>query len=143
MQKYGLVDLSEIKRKERKSQWASRYKDRLPQSTLEGQPYEEGQAGGSSVDIHSVDEGVRRHPNGELWRPEDEQYYNAPESSGGGGRWHYPANFDDAVVDRALLNIVVSVVFCLGAVAAGHAFASQLNGGLAAIAENVTEEEAG
>jgi hypothetical protein len=97
------VDLSEIKRKERKSQWANRYKDRLPQSTLEGQPYEEGQAGSSSVDIHSVDESARRNANGDLWRPEDEQYYNPAQSNESGGRWHYPANFDDAVVDRALL----------------------------------------
>ncbi|MDX7952365.1 fluoride efflux transporter CrcB [Lichenihabitans sp. Uapishka_5] len=46
-------------------------------------------------------------------------------------------------LDRALINIVVSVVFCLGAVAAGHGLASLLNGGSAAIAETVTEEEAG
>ncbi|KAF4615352.1 hypothetical protein D9613_003059 [Agrocybe pediades] len=100
-QRYGLVDTSEIKRKERKSQWASRYNDRLPRSTLEGQPYEEGQEHGSSVDI-SLESGSngrpRRQANGELWRPEDEQYYNAPDKSSvnsSSGRWHYPANFDD------------------------------------------------
>jgi len=98
-QRYGLIDTSEIKRKERKSQWANRYNDRLPNSTLEGQAYEEGQEHSSSIDLSS--EGVngrpRRQPNGDLWRPEDEHYYNpdkasAPSSS---GRWHYPANFED------------------------------------------------
>jgi len=98
VQRYGLVDTSEIKRKERKNQWATRYNDRLPQSALEGQAYEEGQEHGSSVDI-SLEGGnaPRMQPNGELWRSEDEQFYNpdtssAPSSS---GRWHYPANFDD------------------------------------------------
>lgn len=100
-QRYGLVDTSEIKRKERKSQWANRYNDRLPRSTLEGQAYEEGQEHGSSIDV-SLEGGStrpRRQPNGELWNPEDENYYNPDKSSGnlssGGGRWHYPANFDD------------------------------------------------
>jgi hypothetical protein len=45
-----------------------------------------------------------KQPNGELWRPEDETFYGAEgessstrtETSSGGGRWHYPANFDDA-----------------------------------------------
>lgn len=40
----------------------------------------------------------KRQPNGDLWRPEDENYYNpdkASASSSSGGRWHYPANFDD------------------------------------------------
>jgi uncharacterized membrane protein YqaE (UPF0057 family) len=99
VQRYGLVDNAEIKRKQRKSQWANRYNDRLPQSALEGQPYEEGQEHGSSVDI-SLEGGngkAPRQPNGELWGPDDEQFYNphknsAPSSS---GRWHYPANFDD------------------------------------------------
>lgn len=49
----------------------------------------------------------------------------------------------NGALDRALVNVVVSVVLCLGAVAAGHGIASQLNGHSAAIAENVTEEEAG
>jgi len=102
-QRYGLVDTSEIKRKERKSQWQSRYNDRLPRSTLEGAPYEEGQEHASSVDLSSEGHqpAPRTRTNGELWGPEDEQYYNndAAESpaSSGGGRWHYPANFDDAV----------------------------------------------
>ncbi|KAJ6630804.1 hypothetical protein B0H10DRAFT_855682 [Mycena sp. CBHHK59/15] len=98
-QRYGLVDTSEIKRKERKSQWQSRYNDRLPRSTLEGAPYEEGQERGSSVDVSSEGHApARSQTNGELWRPEDEQYYNAEraESTSSRGRWHYPANFDDA-----------------------------------------------
>jgi len=108
-QRYGLVDTSEIKRKERKSQWASRYNDRLPQSTLENQPYEEGQEHGSSVDIPADGQGGKRQhgdrqPNGDLWRPEDENFYGGEGesssirtgNSSGRGRWHYPANFDDA-----------------------------------------------
>ncbi|KAF8798025.1 hypothetical protein BYT27DRAFT_7203723 [Phlegmacium glaucopus] len=98
IQRYGLVDTSEIKRKQRKSQWANRYNDRLPQSTHEGQAYEDGQEHGSSVDISLEDSNAkqRRQPNGELWRPEDEQFYNPDKSSApSSGRWHYPANFDD------------------------------------------------
>jgi len=98
-QRYGLVDTSTIKRKEQRSQWAARYNDRLPNSTLEGQPYEEGQEQGSSIDISSADgQGARpqQHPNGDLWRPEDESYYGEETSSTSSGRWRYPANFDDA-----------------------------------------------
>ncbi|KIK57832.1 hypothetical protein GYMLUDRAFT_46043 [Collybiopsis luxurians FD-317 M1] len=98
-QRYGLVDTSEIRRKERKSQWANRYQDRLPQSTLEGQPYEEGQEGGSSLSISSDDvNGRPRQQDGALWGAEEEHYYNANQSNSSGGRWHYPANFDDAVL---------------------------------------------
>jgi len=94
VQKWGLVDTAEIKRKERRSQWATRYNDRLPNSTLEGQPLEEGQeAGSSSVDLSTEDARPRRQANGELWKPEEENYYNDRNSS---GRWHYPANFNDA-----------------------------------------------
>ena len=49
----------------------------------------------------------------------------------------------NGALDRALINVVVSVVLCLGAVAAGHGFAAHWNGGSTAIAENLTEEEAG
>ncbi|KAF9053694.1 hypothetical protein BDZ89DRAFT_976260 [Hymenopellis radicata] len=96
-QRYGLVDTSEIQRKQRKSQWANRYNDRLPTSTLEGQAYAEGQEQGSSVDLSSDGhDGRQRQENGDLWRPEDEQYYRADNgSSSSGGRWHYPANFED------------------------------------------------
>jgi uncharacterized membrane protein YqaE (UPF0057 family) len=99
VQRYGLVDTSEIKRKERKSQWANRYNDRLPASALEGQPYEEGQEAGSSVELSmdGTNGKSSRQPNGDLWRPEDEHYYNPDKSSvaSSSGRWHYPANFDD------------------------------------------------
>ncbi|RDB21370.1 hypothetical protein Hypma_011604 [Hypsizygus marmoreus] len=100
-QRYGLVDTSEIQRKQRKSQWATRYNERLPNSTLEGQPYEEGQEQGSSVDL-SIADGSRpqRQPNGDLWRPEDESYYNAEAPSTSSGRWRYPANFDDAALPK-------------------------------------------
>ncbi|PSR94104.1 hypothetical protein PHLCEN_2v4532 [Hermanssonia centrifuga] len=104
IQKYGLVDTSEIKRKERKSQWAGRYNERLPHSVLEEQPYEEGQDASSSVDVSVENEEARR---GELWNPNEEQYYgqNGDRSSasirtnGSGGRWRYPANFEDAVAE--------------------------------------------
>jgi hypothetical protein len=58
---------------------------------------EEGQEGpDSSIDL-SVMEGGRSRQNGELWRPEDEQYYNPEQKPPGSssGRWHYPANFED------------------------------------------------
>jgi len=103
-QRYGLVDTSEIERKQRKSQWAARYNDRLPNSTLDGQPYEEGQEQGSSIDLSTTDgQGAqpRRQPNGDLWRPEDESYYGAETASSSSGRWRYPANFDDAALPSA------------------------------------------
>ena len=43
---------------------------------------------------------------------------------------------------RALANIAVSVVLCLGAVALGHAAAAALNGGAVQVAQTATEEEA-
>jgi hypothetical protein len=98
-QKWGLVDTSEIKRKERKSQWATRYNDRLPHSALDGQPLEEGQeVGSSSVDLSNEETRARRQQsNGDLWRSEEESFYNQRSSTqSSGGRWHYPANFDEA-----------------------------------------------
>jgi len=44
--------------------------------------------------------------------------------------------------NRALVNVGLSVMLCLGAVAAGHALASHWNGGAHRIAENAVEEEA-
>jgi CrcB protein len=43
---------------------------------------------------------------------------------------------------RAMVNIVLSVVLCVGAVALGHVFASYLNGGATKIAQISIEEEA-
>lgn len=103
-QRYGLVDTTKIERNKKKSQWAGRYNDRLPHSTLEYQPYEEGQERGSSTDLSSEGHTTRRPGgNGELWREEDESYYggrnrDAANSERSGGRWRYPANFDDAVL---------------------------------------------
>lgn len=49
----------------------------------------------------------------------------------------------NGALDRAAINIVASVVLCIGAVAAGHVLAARLNGNLVAVAENVIEEETG
>ena len=46
-------------------------------------------------------------------------------------------------VVRALLNVALSVLLCLAAVAAGHAGAAQLNGGARDVAQTAAEEEAG
>ncbi|KAI0673005.1 hypothetical protein C8Q78DRAFT_692940 [Trametes maxima] len=105
IQKYGLVDTAEIKRKERRSQWANRYNERLPHSDLEGRPYEEGQEGSSSVDLPSEDQNAngrsRQNGNSGYWSSRDERYYGQNGDSNsvlttGSGRWHYPANFEDA-----------------------------------------------
>ena len=71
----------------------------MPRSTLDDQPYEEGQEQASSVDLSAEgNDRPRRQPNGDLWRPEDEHYYNPDKSSvsSSSGRWRYPANFEDA-----------------------------------------------
>jgi len=102
--RYGLVDTSEIERKKKKSQWATRYNDRLPNSTLEGQEYEEGQVAGRSAE--NLDEnGPSSRPAGTLWAEQEESYYGSGDraassaslkSTASAGRWHYPANFDEA-----------------------------------------------
>ncbi len=43
---------------------------------------------------------------------------------------------------RALLNVALSVLLCLAAVAAGHRLASHFNGDAAAVAQTAIEEEA-
>lgn len=43
---------------------------------------------------------------------------------------------------RALLNIALSVLLCLAAVAAGHALAAQFNAGARQVAQNIVEEKA-
>ncbi|KAH8833625.1 hypothetical protein DL96DRAFT_1703275 [Flagelloscypha sp. PMI_526] len=104
IQKYGLVDTSEIRRKERKSQWSHRYNDRNPHSTLENQPLEEGQRADRSTTSLSSEGHDRRGggQDGDLWRPEDESYYNnSNTSTETTGRWRYPANFDDAAFEGA------------------------------------------
>lgn len=103
-QRYGLVDTSAIERKQRRSQWAARYNERLSASALEGQPYEEGQERGSSIDLPAVEgrgsSRSQKQQNRDLWRPEDESYYSA-ETGNSSGRWRYPANFEDAALPSA------------------------------------------
>ncbi|KAI9446455.1 hypothetical protein H4582DRAFT_1804620 [Lactarius indigo] len=105
-QRYGLVDTSTIKRKEKRSQWASRYDERLPNSTLDDQPLEEGQnPEASNVSLSSESAPSRRRAgNGELWNAQEEQFYGQSNGSGESRshRWHYPANFDDATASPAL-----------------------------------------
>lgn len=59
---------------------------------------EEGQEGPpSSIDL-SIMENERSRQNEDLWRPEEERYYNAeqkPAATTSSGRWRYPANFED------------------------------------------------
>jgi hypothetical protein len=105
-QRYGLVDTTTIKRKERRSQWANRYDERLFRSTLDNQPLEEGQnPEASSVSLSSESGAPRRRAgNGELWSEQDEQFYGQSNGSGESRshRWRYPANFDDATASPAL-----------------------------------------
>lgn len=91
-----------MQRKQKKSQWAGRYNDRNPHSTLDAQPYEDGQQATSAVSVSSDGNGPRqrRGQEGELWNPsQDESYYNNDSTDGNSGRWHYPANFDDAAFE--------------------------------------------
>jgi len=106
--RYGLIDDSEIQRKKKRSQWASRYDERLPHSALEGQEYEEGQTAGETPRNEQTDPFARRSGDPTLWGEEDESYYNGgnrprsgtvrsdSQSSLSNRRWHYPANFNEA-----------------------------------------------
>lgn len=97
------MDDSEIHRRKKRSRWATRYNERLPQSTLEGQEYADGQVpdGPRNDSASNVDANERP-----LWnQEEDESYYgrrnrgrDGSSSNASGGRWHYPANFDEADV---------------------------------------------
>jgi len=101
-QKYGLVDMTALERRRKRTQWANRYNERAPRSTWEGAEYAEGQEpGDSSIDLSNENTANDAHPrtNDDLWRPEDEQYYGANGNRKSQGRWHYPANFDDTVPD--------------------------------------------
>jgi len=40
----------------------------------------------------------RQGQDGALWGPDDERYYANNASTSSGGRWRYPANFEDAVL---------------------------------------------
>jgi len=104
--RYGLVDTTGIERRKKKSEWAKRYGERLPESALEGQAFEDGQLADNTPDAASSD----RH---EYWREEEEQFYNGSrrqqpgqgesssslQSETSGSRWTYPANFDEAVIE--------------------------------------------
>ncbi|KAL5511869.1 hypothetical protein ACEPAH_5087 [Sanghuangporus vaninii] len=126
-QRYGLVDTSKIERDKKRSQWASRYNDRLPHSVFEGQEYAEGEIPDNRQDSSSVlgpDARSRKNRQQQqqqqerLWDEGEERYYGQRErdsmrrsngsldsssiSGGGGGsnsggRWHYPANFEDTL----------------------------------------------
>lgn len=100
-----MVDTSDIKRKERKSQWANRYNERNPHSALSDQAYEEGQTAAVTPDEYTGDQRRRATANGSngeesLWNPTEERFYNEnndSSSSRNAGRWHYPINADDAI----------------------------------------------
>jgi uncharacterized membrane protein YqaE (UPF0057 family) len=70
-QKHGLVDMTALERRRKRAQWANRYNERAPRST---------------------------GTNGELWSPEEEQYYGKRDNRKS-GRWNYPTNFEDVVLE--------------------------------------------
>lgn len=77
--RYGLVNNAERERKARKSQWAKRYDERLPESTFVGQELAEGEEGPNYVP--TVPGQQKRRPSEGLWDREDEIYYNEGEST--------------------------------------------------------------
>ncbi|KAF8329158.1 uncharacterized protein EI90DRAFT_3063364 [Cantharellus anzutake] len=102
--RYGLVDTTKIERNIKRSEWRHRY-EQDPENRYENRPVDEGQI----PDVPRDQDLGNRTP--ELWRPEDEEYHRqtqnpstgsintaSQESASGrsGGRWHYPANFEDA-----------------------------------------------
>jgi len=89
-----------MRRRKKRSQWATRYNDRLPQSALEGQEYAEGQVPDAPRDDSAPNIDGNERP---LWNNEEEESFygrrnrdHGGSSIGSGGRWHYPANFDEA-----------------------------------------------
>jgi len=109
--RYGLVDTTTMDRKKKRSDWAKRYNERTPGSALDAQDYEEGQVPDQIVAPEREPHDARSSGPG-LWQENEEQYYNAGNSrrptsdsvaslhsENSGGRWSYPANFDDAVVE--------------------------------------------
>ncbi|KZP01205.1 hypothetical protein CALVIDRAFT_474757 [Calocera viscosa TUFC12733] len=97
--RYGLISDDYLKKKKRKSEWANRYDERLPHSTYEGREVEDGQVPDPHDDA-SVRSGAERTGNGHntLWTQEDESFYSNAGEENQGGRWHYPANFDDSEI---------------------------------------------
>lgn len=68
----------------------------MPESTLEGQEYEEGQI--PDAEPEPAPAGAPP-PGHQFWRDEDESFYsNGSTNESGGGRWSYPANFEDAIM---------------------------------------------
>lgn len=94
--KYGLVDDSESKRRKAKSQWAGRYDERNPNSTLVGAELAEGEEGENYNPPPTMDpEEVERRKKAGLWTREEEEYYGEDSQEAPNQRhWHYPANFE-------------------------------------------------
>lgn len=109
--RYGLVDTTGMDRRKKRSEWAKRYGERLPHSTLENQAYEEGQLPDSS-DNRSTSPSTAPPGHSEYWREDEEHFYDESQSrnphgestqslhsDASGGRWTYPANFNEAVIE--------------------------------------------
>jgi len=101
--RYGLVDDSYLKKKQKKSQWANRYEERLPESNYEGREVDEGQISdpvqAAAASTTSLGENGAPPRTDRLWREEDQSFYsNGGDSEQSTGRWHYPANFEDAEI---------------------------------------------
>ncbi|BEI84888.1 hypothetical protein CcaverHIS002_0502890 [Cutaneotrichosporon cavernicola] len=94
--RYGLVDDSQFRRKEAKSQWAKRYDERNPESTLVGQELAEGEEG-PNYTPSNPDAPARRRGSEGLWDREEEQFYNDDDVAPNQRNWHYPTNFEGTV----------------------------------------------
>jgi hypothetical protein len=65
---------------------------------LEEREVEEGQFPDRSLESVQGNGRLTQSREGGLWNETDESYYNRDDTSGSrsSGRWHYPANFEDA-----------------------------------------------
>jgi hypothetical protein len=77
---YGLVDNTESERRKAKSQWAGRYNERNPNSTLEGAELAEGEEGDNYIPPRTMDpEEIERRKKAGLWTRDEEEFYGEGE----------------------------------------------------------------
>lgn len=98
--KAGLIDRSDLDRRTKKSEWSKRYNERNHESAHVGQALEDGEEGDNYVpqSEREIEAANRRREEG-LWDDRaDAEYYNEDQAPNQ-RHWHYPANFEGAVVE--------------------------------------------